>query len=68
MGAAHLTYTLLTLITFHNGHKEMVLDSGYPLVACEKQAAEDNGNWKYLGDHDTFKTVVSVCILSGKLP
>jgi hypothetical protein len=68
MGAAYLTYTLLTLITFHNGHKEMVLHSGMPQVVCDKQAAEDNVNWKLFGDHDTFRNVVSVCILSGRLP
>lgn len=68
MGASYLTYTLLTLITFHSGHKEMVLDSGYQQVACEKQAAKDNANWKYSGDRVAFKSVKSVCILSGRLP
>ena len=68
MGAAYITYTLLTLITFHSGHREMILDSGYPKSVCERKADEDNANWRYLGDHDTFASVKSVCIPSGKLP
>jgi len=68
MGAAYLTYTLLTIITFHSGHKEMVLASGYPQPVCEKQATEDNMNWELYGDRTAFKTVKSLCISSGKLP
>lgn len=67
MGASYLTYTLLMLISFHNGHTEMVLTSGYTQEACDRQAIEDNTNWKLRGDHLTFKFVKYVCISTRKV-
>lgn len=68
MGASYLTYTLLMLITFPSGHREMLPTSGYTQEACEKQAAEDNTNWQLYGDHETFKVVKYICIAGRKLP
>lgn len=68
MGAPYLTYTLLMLITFPSGQREMVPSSGYSQEVCARKAAEDNANWKYRGDRETFKFVKYICIPSRKLP
>ena len=69
MGTAYLAYTLIMLTTFHNEHKDMFLfPARYPQEVCEKQAIEDNMNWKLYGDHETFKVVKFICIPSRKVP
>jgi len=63
MGTPYLTYSLLMLTLFHNGNKDMfVSPARYPQEVCEKQAIEDNMNWKLYGDHTTFKSVKFLCI------
>lgn len=68
MGTAYLTYTLLMLTTFHNGHREVVPYSGYTQEACDTQAAENNIAWKFYGDRDAFRSVKYICIPSRRVP
>jgi hypothetical protein len=69
MGIPYLTYTLLMLTTFHNGDTNMFpFPARYPQEVCEKQAAEDNMNWKLYGDHETFRSVKFLCLPNRILP